>query len=85
VSASEFLATYFAARRDDFRFPDGVGVAEYIVLDTRAKEESFERTLNEKGLTLEKALQLPGYDRIFDKEGFLVYRQSPAGGTVSGP
>ncbi len=63
VSASEFAATYFAARQEDYAYPEGVGEVEYVVLDIR--EWWFD-----------KAIDPPGYERIYEKEGFIVYRKA---------
>jgi len=80
VSATEFVATYFAARHDDFVFPLGAGQADYVVVDTR--DPWLAGALQERGMTLEKALEQPGYERVFDRGGFIVYRR--AQGLVAG-
>jgi uncharacterized membrane protein len=77
VSATEFLATYFAARRDDYIVPDEVGRMDFVVIDT--KDPWLRKRLEEKSTTLEKVLQTPGYDRIYDNEGFIVLRKAAAG------
>ena len=82
VSATEFLATYFAARKDDFVFPDGLGAVEYVVVDTR--DPWLEDRLREKGLTRENALNAGGYDRIYETDGFIVYRKKAAADAPAG-
>lgn len=82
VSATEFTASTFARRKDIFVFPLGVGQADFVVIDM--KDRWLEKTLAEKGTTLEKVLSEPGYARIYEKDGFYVYKkasgQEPPGG-----
>jgi hypothetical protein len=59
-------------------FPAGVGQADYLVVDTR--EKWLGDQLAQKGMTLQQALDAPGYERIFEKDGFVVYRKSAAAG-----
>lgn len=73
VSATEFLATYFARRKDDYRFPEGISVADYVVIDTR--DPWLENRLKEKETTLQATLSDPAFTIIYQKEGFLVLRR----------
>ncbi|MCD6404605.1 MAG: hypothetical protein J7M19_02125, partial [Planctomycetes bacterium] len=73
VSATEFAATSFAAREDDYVFPDEVGQVEYLVVDTR--DRWLAGRLREKKMTLGRALSDPAYEKIYDNAGFLVYRK----------
>ncbi len=77
VSATEFAATYFARRRDDFVFPDGVPEADYAVVDLRDRW-LHSLTLAQKGTTVAETLARGDYERIFDRDGFEVYRRRPA-------
>lgn len=78
VSATEFVATYFAARRDDYVYPIGVGEADYVVIDTHdrwlADAPGAARAL------VERAISGEPYEKIYDEGGFIVYRKLPAGG-----
>lgn len=78
VSASEFAATYFAARRDDYVFPLGVDEADYVVIDTHerwlADDTEAARAL------VERTIAGQPYEKIYDEGGFLVYCRLPAGG-----
>ncbi len=78
VSATEFLATYFAARRDIHVFPIGLGDVEYLVIDSR--DRWMLETLSKVGTTLEAILADVPYRKIYDRDGFLVYRMDGSGG-----
>jgi len=79
VSATEFLATYFAARREDFVFPRGVGEAEYVVIDLR--DRWLAPSLAERGATVGSVMGGAPYEKIYDEDGFMVYVKSAAGQT----
>ncbi len=75
VSATEFVATAFAGREDDYVFPDKVGQVEYVVVDTR--DRWLAGRLREKKTTLARVLSDGAYEKIYDNAGFLVYRKAP--------
>ncbi len=75
VSATEFAATHFARREDDYVFPLGLSEADYVVIDTR--DRWLAGSLAEKSLSLPALLADPRYAPLYDREGFIVMRRLP--------
>jgi uncharacterized membrane protein len=76
VSATEFVATTFAAREDDFVFPRGVGEVDYIVIDM--KDRWLDRTALSIGSDAALVLSSGVYEKLHDAKGFVVYAQRGA-------
>jgi uncharacterized membrane protein len=91
VSATQFLATYFAARRDDYVFPLGAGDVDYFVIDLRDTwlaepgrgEPATLQTLREKwpgGTVRERRAMLENLlggecEKAYERDDFLIYRR----------
>jgi uncharacterized membrane protein len=85
VSATEFLATYFAAREVNYAFPDDKGKVKYMEYMVVDREDRWsQRRLEKAGTTLEQVLSHPGYEMVYEKTGFAVYRRVDTTASLDG-